>query len=755
MLRRRTILLSVASFAVLLLLGVALGFPPFVRSKASSQAARYGASISIGSVRPALFGASLSNVDISFADIPALLIHFDRVRVSSNGNADASGGRIELRADRQTVLSQIEKWRASRPKSDSPSASTSSRIVSLHDLNLTWPGFDGDGTELLASGLNVDDLLHGDHAHLGTVRAVSPLGELDAAGLDLAWSQPPSPLAKKLTAASIKASVKLPVPVPEPDPPQAPTPRLTPKPATPTPASTPIRDKLATYATAISSRLTPDAQLRVDAFEVHVERGKDSATVGPGSLIVERKESNLTVDLSPGASAGAAGITFRAVVPLGAGPVLVDVNGGPITLATLGLRERDLGLIHPDKAQLRVNAHFELNADGRSLVFNGNFKASGVSISHDKLADAPVEGLSLAARMKGGALLDGSHLHLEDSEIDVGSLQFNVSGLFERDTERRIRVDAKFGIPLVPCQEALDSLPETLVPIVHGMRVAGTLSLTGKLRFDPSRPKDFQFDYRTSNDCRFTSVPPNVDVQRFKQAFKRTVYGPDNKKVEIDSGPGTPGWTPIGGVSQNMEMAVLSTEDARFRIHHGFDHEAIHNSVRENLIKGAFVRGASTLSMQLAKNLYLERKKTVSRKLQELILTMYLEQVLTKEQILELYFNVVEFGPMLYGIGPASAHYFRCAPSELTPGQALYLSSILPQPKTQHFASGGRLSEGWMKYIWKLIKNAEKRSWLTPEDAQSALDEWVVFGGPPIRGESGNGKSVSPDGEASAPGPAD
>ena len=142
-----------------------------------------------------------------------------------------------------------------------------------------------------------------------------------------------------------------------------------------------------------------------------------------------------------------------------------------------------------------------------------------------------------------------------------------------------------------------------------------------------------------------------------------------------------------------MPVAVLTTEDGAFPLrHHGFDHEAIRNSIRENLRRKKFVRGASTISMQLAKNLYLDRGKNLSRKLQEAVLTMYLEQELTKDQILELYLNVVEFGPTVYGIGPAARFYFAggSARDLFKLGQALYVASIMPNPKVQHFGPGRR-----------------------------------------------------------------
>src|SRR6185369_12377724 len=116
-----------------------------------------------------------------------------------------------------------------------------------------------------------------------------------------------------------------------------------------------------------------------------------------------------------------------------------------------------------------------------------------------------------------------------------------------------------------------------------------------------------------------------------------------------DFGPGTEGWVSMGSLPKFMEVGVLTCEDGRFMRHHGFDKEAIINSIRENLAAGGFKRGASTISMQLAKNLYLSREKTLSRKLQEAVLTLYLEQELSKDQIIELYLNVIEFGPGIYG----------------------------------------------------------------------------------------------------------
>ena len=129
---------------------------------------------------------------------------------------------------------------------------------------------------------------------------------------------------------------------------------------------------------------------------------------------------------------------------------------------------------------------------------------------------------------------------------------------------------------------------------------------------------------------------------------------------------------------------MLTTEDGGFFRHHGFNTCAIRTALIANIKAGRFVRGASTITMQLAKNLFLSREKTLSRKLEELILTDYLEQTFTKDEMMELYLNVIEFGPDVYGVTAAADHYFGRTPAELNLAECLFLASLLPQPLRYH-----------------------------------------------------------------------
>lgn len=409
----------------------------------------------------------------------------------------------------------------------------------------------------------------------------------------------------------------------------------------------------------------------------------------------------------------------------------LKVNGGPVTLAMLGIQEGDFGLLDVGKASVEAGGEVKLAGDASQIEVDLKGVAHGLSLEHRKLATEPVRGLDLNFAWAGKAALDGSSIQVDRGEFGVGKVVGEVSGSFERQGAAST-IQGKFSVPLASCQAALDGLPAGLAPTLVGMKMAGTFSVSGRIAFDSKRPDKTEVEFQFLNDCRATAVPPAVDVARFRRPFRRQVYDPAGKLVEVETGPGTPGWVSLSGITHHMEAAVLTTEDGGFRRHRGFDLEAIRNSIRENLKSGRFLRGASTISMQTAKNLYLYRDKTIGRKLQEAFLTMYLEQALSKEQILELYFNSIEFGPMIYGIGPAAQHYFRTSAGELSLGQALYLSSILPSPKKQHFGADNKVIPSFMGYLHRLMKGMAKRNLIREDELEDGLAEWVVFGQPPV-----------------------
>jgi len=146
-------------------------------------------------------------------------------------------------------------------------------------------------------------------------------------------------------------------------------------------------------------------------------------------------------------------------------------------------------------------------------------------------------------------------------------------------------------------------------------------------------------------------------------------------------GPRNPWWTPSERTPSEMEWAVIVAEDANFYRHEGIDVKAIKNAIKYDLEKKRFARGASTITQQTAKNLFLSREKSVTRKIEEIYLAKRMEQELTKGRILELYLNIVELGPMVYGIGHGARYYFDKPASSLTPRECAFLAAMLPGPK--------------------------------------------------------------------------
>ena len=177
----------------------------------------------------------------------------------------------------------------------------------------------------------------------------------------------------------------------------------------------------------------------------------------------------------------------------------------------------------------------------------------------------------------------------------------------------------------------------------------------------------------------FPDVGKLVDENPVKTAFMETREaewkdeGLNDKKIQQK-------WVSLHNVSPNLIKAVLIAEDDKFWKHEGFDYQAIERSIEKNIAAKQFKMGGSTISQQLAKNLYLSASKNPVRKIKEAILTWRIEKKLSKRRILELYVNLVEWGDGIFGIDQAARHYYGVSPARLTAQQASKLASILPNP---------------------------------------------------------------------------
>jgi monofunctional biosynthetic peptidoglycan transglycosylase len=188
-------------------------------------------------------------------------------------------------------------------------------------------------------------------------------------------------------------------------------------------------------------------------------------------------------------------------------------------------------------------------------------------------------------------------------------------------------------------------------------------------------------------------------------------------------------WVRLPAISPYLVKAVLIAEDDKFWSHHGFDVDAMEKAMEKNIKKGAFKAGGSTISQQLAKNLYLTPEKSPLRKIKEAIITWRIEKTLSKRRILEIYLNVAEWGEGIFGIEAASFNYYGKPALQLNPEEAARLAVVLPNPTRYRVVGESRYVEKRAKIIYDIMV---KRGIVIPEyeDVMKGPQEQELIGSP-------------------------
>ncbi len=238
-------------------------------------------------------------------------------------------------------------------------------------------------------------------------------------------------------------------------------------------------------------------------------------------------------------------------------------------------------------------------------------------------------------------------------------------------------------------QNIFDSFPTGMFESLEGIKVQGKLNYSLNFFLDKTLPDSLKFDSRMDKDADFKILGyGKTDLTKLNRTFEYTPYEYGKAMKSHIIGPQNPEYTPLEEMSPYLRNAVMTAEDPTFYKHHGFVEKSIRASIVTNIKKHEFSRGGSTISMQLVKYAFLTRKKTLSRKIEEILIVWLIENnnIITKDRMLEVYFNIIEWGPGIYGISEASHYYFGKSPSELSLGESIYLAKIVPRPKAGLYA---------------------------------------------------------------------
>jgi monofunctional biosynthetic peptidoglycan transglycosylase len=219
------------------------------------------------------------------------------------------------------------------------------------------------------------------------------------------------------------------------------------------------------------------------------------------------------------------------------------------------------------------------------------------------------------------------------------------------------------------------------------------------------------------------------DTALLRSRFPVVVYQGSSQPPRIVLRRDRPdGWVSIGQVARAAVGAVVVSEDWAFYSHSGYDANQIREAIKEDFQAGRFARGASTITQQVVRNVFLDKDKNLWRKLKEVWLAVKLEDSVEKKRILEVYLNIAEWGEGVFGIGQASRHYFGKAAADLTPKEGAFLAMLLPSPKrySQSFKSR-RLTDYARSTVNSILRKMTQARYITEEERDSELMTPLAF----------------------------
>ncbi len=393
-------------------------------------------------------------------------------------------------------------------------------------------------------------------------------------------------------------------------------------------------------------------------------------------------------------------------------PVLSSLTGADCSFDTVHLAMSDLRY-----------------ANGK-LDIAGHFSAHDLQFFHKKISQDTV-------RLKRIFFDPFIRVSANALQLD-SSTRFRLNSIIARpffriERNRKTIFELKVRTDPAEATDFFYSLPEGMFDVVRDVEGTGKLEYSLDFRFDTSSPDSLIFESgMKKHRFRLTGFGKD-DLRKMNTEFTHYVYENDRLHRLVEVGPANPAFCTLDSISHFFQSAVLSSEDGNFFHHRGFNEDAFRSSIATNYKAGKFQRGGSTISMQLVKNVYLTRKKTISRKAEEALIVWLIEnnRLVTKQRMFEVYLNIIELGPGIYGIGEAAQFYFAKRPAELDLAESIFLASLLPHPKwfRSSFDESGNLKPHLEGYF-RIVSNFMLKKNLITQQQYDQLIPSVLLQGP-------------------------
>jgi hypothetical protein len=372
----------------------------------------------------------------------------------------------------------------------------------------------------------------------------------------------------------------------------------------------------------------------------------------------------------------------------------------------------------------------DLSDHSRQLVnVSGKFNISGLEVVGERLSASRIK----INRFRSSFL---THLGKDQAELDSTTKVYL--------NEIRLRPFFRLGITAKP---AIDfellpvdwnagiffaSLPAGMFTSLIGLKAEGTLHHFLRFSVDINNPDSLIFATRLTSDNFRILEYGNDDYRLINGSFNHHVYEQGQLKTTFVVGHENPDFIDFDQISPFLRAAVMTSEDGSFFFHNGFNPEAFRESIVTNIRENRFARGGSTLSMQLVKNVFLTRNKTIARKIEEALIVWLIENqnLVSKQRMYEVYLNLIEWGPGIYGINQASWFYFNKKPCDLSLQESIFLASIVPNPRWYKytFIENGVPKPFFENYFDRMEELMVRKQFITAEDTNKT-DPFVILRG--------------------------
>jgi len=346
------------------------------------------------------------------------------------------------------------------------------------------------------------------------------------------------------------------------------------------------------------------------------------------------------------------------------------------------------------------------------IPFALRVQTPGIDLRHPSIDPMGWKRVPFALRLMGIADRATRLVRIEHSEGRFLEIPFNLSG--EADFSAAPKGKLLLSNPKggVACEKLLDAQPAPVREALAGMQLGGKLAFDVAVGFDSSDWEEVGLDIQLPKLCSVLAEPDVI--ARSRAVLETGGAGHLEGRPDVPVGTDHPDFTPLSKIPAHVIGAFLSAEDNAFFTHNGFQVEMIRRALAYNLERGRLQRGASTITQQLAKNLFLTHERTLSRKISETVLTWRIDRLLPKRRVLELYLNVIDLGPHIRGIAQASQRYFGKPSLSLSPIEGAHLASLPPNPfgYARRFRDG-KVDDGWLHRLYDLMATMQRRGVLS------------------------------------------